>query len=82
MFYQFIRALDRIEPDGLTTESHGWLSPNRYPLYSFVSPASPGFIGNPFLLDPESILRVALLSISEFDRGQEAVRGQSDLQRQ
>ena len=62
-FYPFIRVLDTIEPDGLTTESHRWLFPIRSLLHSLAFPASPGFTGNPFLLDPESILRVVLLSI-------------------
>jgi cold-inducible RNA-binding protein len=49
-------------PAGLTTEWHRWFFPIRSLLSSLAVPAATGFNGSPFLLDPESVLRVAGLS--------------------
>jgi cold-inducible RNA-binding protein len=47
---------------GLTTEWHCWFFPIRSLLPSLAFPAATSFNGSPFLLDPESVLRVAGLS--------------------
>jgi RNA recognition motif. (a.k.a. RRM, RBD, or RNP domain) len=44
---------------GLTNEWHRWFFPIRSLLPSLAFPTSTGFNGSPFLLDPESVLRVA-----------------------
>jgi RNA recognition motif-containing protein len=44
---------------GLTNEWHYWFFPIRSLLPSLAFPASTGFNGSPFLLDPESVPRVA-----------------------
>jgi hypothetical protein len=53
----------------LTTEWHRWLSPIQSLFPSLALPASTGFNGNPFLLDPESVPRVVMLSFRSFERG-------------
>src|SRR4051812_13028509 len=75
LLYPFPSPFDILLLVGLTTEVPRWLFPIRSLLPSLAFPAALGSTRSPFLLDPESLLRVVLLSFRSLTVGKKLYVG-------